>query len=146
MIMKYWALLFAFAASLIYGQTPGAPPASHSLICVEKMELPSYPALAQQGQISGTISVDVMLSTTGTIQNVSVQDESKTSMPARGVLVSAVSDAVRRAAFERSCAGRTVRLVFIFELAGVSDRPKQTVTFGSPNKFWIKSEAFSVQP
>lgn len=147
MLITFRIVLLVFAASLFYGQTPNTPPASADLMCVGRLELPSYPLLAQQARIEGTVSVDIVLSTAGSIRDVNVHDDVKPSMPARGVLLKVVSDAVRAAAFERSCFGRTVSLVFIFELAGTSTgQPRQAVAFGSPNRFWIKSEAPHYQP
>jgi hypothetical protein len=147
MLNTFRVALFGFAASLIYGQTPNTPPADADLMCVGRLELPSYPLLAQQARIEGTVSADIVLSTAGSIRDVNVHDGANPSATTRGVLLKAVSDAVRAAEFERSCAGRTVRIVFIFELAGTSSgRPRQTLAFGTPNKFWIRSEAPHWQP
>jgi hypothetical protein len=147
MLITFRAVLYGFAASLIYGQTPSTPPASADLMCVRRLEVPSYPLLAQQARIEGTVSVDIVLSTAGYVRDVNAHVDAKPPTAARGVLLKAVSEAVRAAAFDCSCAGRTVSLVFIFELAGTSiGQPRQTVSFGSPNRFWIKSETPYYQP
>jgi TonB family protein len=152
MITRIRVVVAMFVAPLfssIHGQTANTPPQqdSSNLMCIEKMELPSYPLLAQQAQISGTIMVDATLSATGSVQNVSVRADPKLSATGKGVLEPPVLDVIRGAAFNRRCADKTVSVVFVFEIAGTSlVRPKQTVAFGSPNRFWIKSEAPHFQP
>ncbi len=133
--------LLSFVASLIYGQTPD-PEVSLNVMCIRKLTLPAYPPLAQQARIQGTVSVNVKLSSEAVVREVEFQDEVKPSMPGAGILLKAVSEAVQAAAFEPNCANRTVSLVFIFQLDGTSNgRPRQTVEFGAPNRFWIRSEA-----
>lgn len=151
MITNLRVAVFMFATFLVsggYGQTPKTPlPANSNLMCIEKLEMPSYPLLAQQARISGTVTVDVVLSTTGSVQDVNVRDEPNPPRAGDGVLRTPVFEAIRGAVFDRSCGGKTVNLVFVFELSGTSiGSPKQTVAFGSPNRFWIKIEAPHFQP
>jgi outer membrane biosynthesis protein TonB len=150
MIDNLRLLVLVFATSLISaasGQTPAPPPANANLSCIERMDIPMYPLLAQQARISGTVVVDVILSEAASVRDVTVRNDPRPSNPATAVLVNAVFNAIRRAVFDHNCGDRTVNLIFVFELAGTSiGHPRQSFAFGSPNKFWIKSEAPHFQP
>ena len=150
MITRPRVVVAIFVASLfgVAGQPVNASAQdSSNLICVEKMELPSYPPIAQQARLSGTITVKILLSATGSAQDVNVQADPKASGTAKDLLGPVVANVIRRAAFDPNCGGKTVSIVFVFELAGTSMGPaKQTAGFGSPNKFWIRSEAPHYQP
>ena len=142
-------LLVGLLSGALYGQTPGASQASAdpNVMCIERMELPSYPLLGQQARISGTIIVDVVVSATGSVQDMNIQADLKLPDNQKRVLAQPAAESVRGAAFTDSCGGKTVRVVFVFELAGTStSRPKQTFAFGPPNRFWIRSEAPHFQP
>ena len=54
---------------------------------------------------------------------------------------SAFEKAIQEASFRSDCTGKTVVLMFDFKVAGrPSGDPKQSVSFGYPNKFWIVTE------
>ena len=142
------AIFVAPLSSSIPGQTVEAAQQTDSnLMCIERMELPSYPPLAQSARISGTVKVEVLLSPAGSVQDVNVRADPQRSTAGKGILEGAVANSIRLADFDRNCGGKHVRVEFVFELAGTSmGRPKQSVSFGSPNRFLIKSEAPHFQP
>jgi TonB family protein len=134
--------------SSAYGQSVSALSQDNpNVVCIGKMEMPSYPPLAQQARISGTVMVDAVLSAAGSVTEVTVRADPNLSATGKGILGPPVAEALRGAAFNRTCAGKTVSIVFVFEIVGTSrGTPKQKVAFGSPNKFWIISEAQHWQP
>jgi hypothetical protein len=120
------------------GQNPFEPD-SH-IACVERLPVPTYPAAAIQARAEGTITAAVVLSPQASVQSVTTEFQTKTQKTI-GLLIHAVEDAIREATFRATCSGETVALVFDFKFAGrSSDVPKQSASFGYPNKFWIVSE------
>ena len=109
--------------------------------CVERLQLPAYPAMARQSQVEATITASVLLSPKPTVQQqVTTQFKSKTQRAA-AILMPTVEKAIQEASFRSDCTGKTVVLVFDFKVAGrPSSDPKQSVSFGYPNKFWIVTE------
>jgi hypothetical protein len=120
-----------------------APP---NISCVDRIKLPEYPRLAQQAMISGTVNAHVVLSSTA--QPERVETRASTVAPnVKSVLTTPVEAALRQAVFKSGCGGKSVEFVFIFELNGnTRGKPKQAVSYGFPNKFWIVSEAPMFQP
>jgi hypothetical protein len=74
--------------------------------------------------------------------------EGKVGGGIRRFFLEKVEKAVRSSTFNTQCVGRTIKLVFSFELG--EDMPvegsKQTVSFSYPNRFTIASTAILVQP
>jgi hypothetical protein len=117
-----------------------------NVACVERMEVPRYPALAAQARIEGTIKAAVLLTTAGAVEKVDTETTSKYSQ-AKSLFGAPVWKAIREAKFHSDCAGKTVTFVFHFSLQGTSPvQTKSAVFFGYPNTFWIVAEAMLVQP
>jgi hypothetical protein len=108
--------------------------------CVERFQTPVYSAVARQVKAEGTITASVVLSPQGSVQEISTDFKSKTQR-AIGLLIPLVEKSIVEAAFRSTCAGETVVLIFDFKIIGQpSESPKQSVSFGYPNKFWIVTE------
>jgi hypothetical protein len=108
--------------------------------CVERLEAPAYSAVARQVKAEGTITASVVLTQSASIHEITTEFKSKTRR-AIGLLIPLVEKSIVEAAFRPTCAGETVVLIFDFKIAGQpSDSPKQSVSFGYPNKFWIVTE------
>jgi hypothetical protein len=138
--MRYYLALTLLVGVLnpASAQNPFEPD-SH-IACVERLPVPTYPVEAIQTQTEGIITAKVVLSPQASVQLVTTEFRTKTQKTI-SLLIRAVEDAIREAAFRSTCAGETVALVFDFKLAGQrSDVPKQSASFGYPNKFWIVSE------
>jgi hypothetical protein len=132
------AILLAAGVKAGAAQNPFEP--EPNIACVERLPMPMYAALAQQTRLEGTITTSVMLSPRATVEKVTTDFAAKSSK-VTGALIRSVEDAVRGAAFRPNCGGKTVVLIFEFKIAGEpSDHPKQTDSFGYPNKFWIVVE------
>ena len=100
--------------------------------CVERLQMPAYPAMARQAQVEATITASVLLSPKPTVkQQVTTQFKSKTQRAA-AILMPTVEKAIQEASFRSDCTGKTVVLIFDFKVAG-----QQSVSYGYPNKFWI---------
>jgi hypothetical protein len=125
-------------------QTPGAT--DSNIGCIERLQLPEYPALAKQARIQGTITATISVPSPGTSPKV----ETAYTGPferTKGIISQPVEDAVRRARFRQGCTGKQVTLILHFEL--IDDprtRPIQSVSFGGGNEFWISSVIPSFQP
>jgi hypothetical protein len=138
---------FCVAALIVMTSGPGIGKAQNpfepetNIGCVERLHMPAYPAMARETQVEATITAAVMLSPKPTVQQqVTTQFKSKTQRAA-AILMPTVEKAIQEATFRSDCTGKTVVLIFDFKVAGPpSANPKQTVSFGYPNKFWIVTE------
>ena len=100
--------------------------------CVERLQIPAYPAVARQAQLEATITASVLLSPKPTVQQqITTQFKSKTQRAA-ALLMPVVEKAIQETSFRSDCTGKTVVLIFDFKVAG-----QQSVSYGYPNKFWI---------
>jgi len=101
--------------------------------CIEQTQIPTYPRLALFANVQGTVTAKMQLSPEAFIHQI-------TSSGHR-LLVDGAESAIRAARFHSDCAGRTITLVFEFEIAGTpSEQPKEKVFFSYPNHFRIVSE------
>jgi hypothetical protein len=107
------------------------------MMCVQKIQIPSYPALARQARVAGKLSVNVKLGENGIVSEVSAQSHLNNDK-AQAILLMPIETALRQAQFRSDCAGKVVILEFDFGLNGdPSDRQTQEAAFGYPNHFWI---------
>jgi hypothetical protein len=130
------------------GQIVSPPPsqAEANVNCLERLQFPPYPLLATQARIQGTITAAIFLTTGGKVAKVET-DATSTYSNANHLLGEPVLKVVREAKFRSDCAGKTVRLIFHFDLEGASRvRKSATFSFGYPNNFWIVAEAPLFQP
>lgn len=93
--------------------------------CVEQLQLPLYPALAQHARISGRVTVKVAISADGAV---------KMESDGPRLLAPYVENAVGRSSFRMACGGKVVQLVFSF---GFDEDPYKAVSFRYPNEFVI---------
>lgn len=106
-------------------------------MCVENMQIPSYPPLARMARIEGTLSVTIKLGRDSAANEVSAQSRMSTDN-GKEILVSAIETALRKSQFRRDCAGKVVVLQFEFRFEGDPyDRQTQEISFGYPNRFRI---------
>jgi hypothetical protein len=140
---RYHAIV-AIAIALAPGMTC-AQEGSPNISCVDRITLPEYPLLAQQSRTSGTVTTTFVLSASGHPDHIETRLATKASSST--LLSAPVETAIRESVFNASCSGKTVELIFTFEIKGSTEgRPKQTIAYGYPNRFWIVSEAPHLQP
>jgi hypothetical protein len=113
--------------------------ADSNMSCVERLQMPRYPPLADQARISGTVTATVLVASDGSPQ---------TKAAGHPLLAPAVEKAIRASVFLKACGGKSVTLVFSFVLGENFDPDKlpQRVSFGYPNRFWISVPPRVVTP
>ena len=100
-----------------------------NMACVERLEMPVYPALAAAARVRGTVSATVA---------VAASDSVKTTATGHVLLVDTVQKAIQASRFRANCGGTYVKLIFHFELdEGSNPATPRRVSFGYPNEFWI---------
>jgi hypothetical protein len=123
---------------------PGPEEGPSNIGCLERLEIPNYPPLAGQARIPAIQIVKVLLSDQATIQNVEqslpVQAFNRESLFKEGV-----EKALRNSRFSKSCGGKTITLVFHYEIRE-DDKNKSLYAFGPPNHFWIRYGPVYVMP
>ena len=108
-----------------------------NMACVEHLQIPTYPPLARQARLAGTLVVTVELSADATVRNVTAESKLNNN-GARIVLERPTEIYLRKSQFSKECAGKTVVLLFEFQINGdPNDRQQQEVAFGYPNRFFI---------
>ncbi len=138
----------AFLAAIASAQATDSVPsqADSNMACVERLEIPRYPALATQARIEATVTASVLISPEGLPKDSGTEAESKFTR-ASSLFAPPVWKAINEGKFRPDCAGKIVKLVFHFRLQGASaGKPWQSVSFQYPNAFWIVSETQHVQP
>jgi hypothetical protein len=124
-------------------QTANPPGADSNLACVERLNMPRYPRLAAQARVEASIMASVLVGSDGLAKKIDTSKDAKFS----NLFAAPVSAVIQAAKFRTECAGKTVQLIFNFNLIGVSQgTQKETFSFGYPNVFWIVSEAPHLQP
>src|SRR5260370_6713256 len=119
-------------------QNPFEP--DFNIACVARIPLPAYPILARQMQVEGTITASVVLSPQASVQLITTDFASKTPK-VTGSLIQTVEDAIPGAVFRIASGGKTGSLIFDFQISGVpAESPRQSASFGYPNKFWVVTE------
>ena len=132
-----WLLAIAISATAMAQDIDSA-----NMNCIKRLEMPAYPAFAKSNQITGTITASIALDAEAKTQKVETSFESGPLW----MFGTSLNAALKKSDFQKDCAGKTVRIVFHFEITGrIADDPKVTVAFGYPNEFWIISEQQKAQ-
>jgi hypothetical protein len=122
-----------------------APAESPSNIeCVDQLEIPDYPPLARQARIQVIQTVKVLLSDQATIQNVEQSLQGKL-VKLDGFFKEGAEKALKNSRFSKTCGGKTITLVFHYEIRDDPNRPS-LFAFGPPNHFWIRYGPVYVNP
>jgi hypothetical protein len=149
-----WVVCALFGVLALLGQP--ATESAANVSCFERVIVPDYPALARQARIAADVTVSVVVGRDSASHQIITEveklpprlAEGKVGGGIRRFFSEKVEKAVRSSTFNTQCVGRTIKLVFSFELG--EDMPvegsKQTVSFSYPNRFAIASTAILVQP
>jgi hypothetical protein len=119
-----------------------AQPVPTNADCVQRLEMPSYSKLALAARIQGAIATTIKLSSTGSLQTIMTERHGMTEILTNGlkILVPSIEEAIKKSVFRSDCAGKTVRLVFRFEIKGAfREDPTVSFAFSYPNEFWIST-------
>ena len=132
-------LLLAVAPYRASGQE-GSP---SNIGCLERLEIPDYAPLLRQARIQGINTVKVLLSDQATVQTVESSIQARPAAVEKAFKESA-EKAVKNSRFSKTCGGKTITLVFHYELR--LDENKSLFAFGPPNHFWIRAGPVDVMP
>lgn len=139
-------IVAVFIACLGIATAQVSPAFESNAACLERFEIPSYPPIARQARIEGTITATLRVSSNGSAETIATDFASQLSGSKMAVSPT-VEKAIREARFLPECTGKTVTLIFDFKIAGPpTNSPRQSISFGAPNRFWIVSEPQSPQP
>jgi len=110
------------------------------LACFENLQAPEYPTAALHDHIDGSAWTYVHANAQGVPEKIDTQVVSAWS-EGNKLFVAPVEKAVHAAKIKPECAGKTISVVFRFELHGNAvPNPKVTSRIDGPNMMWIESE------
>jgi hypothetical protein len=114
------------------------PGETSNISCIERLQMPKYPRLADVARISGSVTAGILLSTDGNTRKTTL-DWGAASRSAKALISPAVDEALQRSAFKKDCGGKSIRPIFHFVLGteAVPNNLPQSVSYGYPNEFWI---------
>jgi hypothetical protein len=110
---------------------------------VEHLEVPEYPQLPLAARVQGVQTIKVLLSEQATVQAVESSLETR-SAGAEKYFKESVEKALRISRFSKACGGKTVTMVFHYELR--EDDKKPLFAFQPPNRFWVRAGPFHFMP
>lgn len=143
-------LFFAAAAALLAAtgataqppssKTAQQPSGKDGLACFDNLAAPEFPMTALQAHVDGSVWAYVHVSPQATPEKIDTQVVSAWSK-APQLLTAPVEKAVRSARIKPECAGKTVTVVFRYQLHGEpAQTPKVTSRNEAPNLIWIESQ------
>ncbi len=140
-----WTLILSIL--LIGSLTAGPIEDKSNIACVERLQIPTYPALAAQARIIATITSTVTLGANASVERIRSTVES-VAPSADKMFTSTTEEALRTSVFSKTCRGQSITLIFDFVLGDrlLPNRATQSVSFGYPNHFWIVAPPNLVNP
>ena len=135
-------LLVVIAPYRASGQA-GSVESPSNMECLERLEMPGYPPLPRQARIQRIQTVKVLLSDEASVQTVESSLQGKSTGIEKDFRESA-EKALRNSRFSKTCGGKTITVVFHYELQ--EDSNQSLFAFAPPNHFWIRAELVYVQP
>jgi hypothetical protein len=105
--------------------------------CVTRLRLPRYPPIAQSAMVGLSMTVAVALSRDGSPNAVTFENVSGSRPDLVKLFRPTVEPAMRESRFLAACGGKTVRLVFSFQIGDVAS---ERVYFLFPNRFEVEAE------
>jgi hypothetical protein len=104
------------------------------------VEKPDFPAAALQAHVDGTLWLSIHLTAQAGVDKIDTQVTSAWGT-AKTLLTPPVEKAVRASTFKMDCAGKTVDVVYRYELHGDPvASPKPTTRMDAPNIMYIESQ------
>lgn len=148
---KNWRAGALLAAGLLLAIAPyhaaaqsGPAEGTSNIACLERLEMPDYPALPRQARIQITQTVTVLLSDQATIQSVEQSLQGK-AFNLEKFFKEGAEKALKNSRFSKTCGGKTITLVFHYEIRDDPNR-SSLFAFEPPNHFWIRAGPFYVMP
>ena len=128
-------LLLVIAPYRASGQ-PGPVESPSNIECLEHLEVPDYPPLPRQARLQAIQTVKVLLSDQATVQGVDHSLQGK-AVNAERLFKKGAEKALKNSRFSKTCGGKTITLVFHYELRDDPNR-SSLFAFEPPNHFWIR--------
>ena len=117
------------------GPLPSLPQDRLNVPCVTRLQLPVYPPIAQSARVSASMTVAIVLSSSGSIQSIALEDVSGPRPDSdERIFRPELERALKASQFAPTCGGKTVRLSFAFQ---IDRHPPKSVWFEFPNRFEI---------
>jgi len=133
-------VLFAVAALLTAGASAQQPSQPDGLACFENLAAPEFPISALRAHVDGSVWTYVHVSPQSVPEQIETQVVSAWGK-APQLLTPPVEKALRAAKAKPECAGKTVTVVFRYQLSGEpTQNPKVTSRTEIPNLLWIESQ------
>lgn len=108
---------------------------SANLACIERLEIPKYPAIAQSARIASTVTASFRLESNGGVGTITSDVSNKTPKAVESVFVKTIDESLHSSKFLAACGGRMMTFVFQFSLG--DQIGTQRFSFGYPNRFTI---------
>jgi len=126
-----------FAVTQQVKSTPSTP---SGLECVDKLVTPDFPKTALEAHVDGSVWTWMQVTPQGTADKITTQVVSAYGDGPK-LLTPAAEKALKESKFKTSCAGKTVSVVFRYELHGEpTATPKVTSRNEPPNIVYIESQ------
>jgi hypothetical protein len=116
-----------------------APPQDPGFECFDHPETPDFPQSALQAHVDGTVYISVHLTPQATVDKIDNQIASSWK-DGPALLLPAVEKAVRASKFKSDCAGKTVAVVYRYDLVGAPVAAPKPTTKTEANIMYIESQ------
>jgi len=113
---------------------------SSNMMCVQRLQIPSYPPIAQAARSSIAVSAAIKLANDGTVQTVVLEGTANSSPQKEGLFRATIEQTIRASAFDPACANKMVRVSYVFKMDAARDVTASW--FGYPNRV----EVWAVTP
>jgi hypothetical protein len=123
------------------GQQPAQPAATANpgFECFERMETPEFPQSALRAHVDGTVYIWVQVTPQAAADKIETQVASAWGDGPK-LLTPAVEKAVRASKFKPECGGKTVAVVYRYELHGEATASPQAAARTESNIMYIESQ------
>jgi len=119
--------------------TPAAPPPA-GMECADHLQMPDFPKTALESKVDGSVWTWFGVTPQGKAEQIKTQVVSAYGT-GPNLLTPPVEKALQESQFKSSCAGKTVAVVFRYELHGeATANPKVTTRTENPNIVYIESQ------
>lgn len=143
---KMRSILLVASVTLLSARLANAQSTSSTegLACFENLAAPEYPKNALQAHVDGSVWTTTDVSPQGTVEKIETQVVSAWGEGPK-LLTAPVEKTIRAAKIKSECAGKTVSVVFRYQLFGeATANPKVTSRTDPPNLMYIESQPASL--
>lgn len=115
------------------------PPPDPGFECFDRVETPEFPASALQAHVDGTVWVRLQVTPQGTAGKIETKVTSAWG-DAQKLLTPAVEKAIQASKLKAECAGKTVAVVYRYELHGEATGGPKPIVRTESNITFIESQ------